>query len=153
MIRFFILITSLCFLLTGCQPSQSNDKSEKINNEVENSSSISDNTTSISQIQTTENISNISNAISPDVNNVTNENTNTSNTTTSSSSDSSPKETELASFTTKIYTKEEARQKIEDLGQYLCYDDEDIHFDTNINNLEEYFYQDETYITGNLALR
>lgn len=110
MIRFFILITSLCFLLTGCQPSQSNDKSEKSNNEVENSSSISDNTTSISQIQTTENISNISNAISSDVNNVTNENTNTSNTTTSSSSDSSPKETELASFTTKIYTKEEARQ-------------------------------------------
>lgn len=46
--------------------------------------------------------------------------------------------------------KEEARQKIEDLGQYLCYDDEDIHFDTNINNLEEYFYQDETYITGNM---
>ena len=38
----------------------------------------------------------------------------------------------------------------EDLGQYLCYDDEDIHFDTNINNLEEYFYQDETYITGNM---
>lgn len=46
--------------------------------------------------------------------------------------------------------KKEARQKIEDLGQYLCYDDEDIHFDTNINNLEEYFYQDETYITGNM---
>lgn len=46
--------------------------------------------------------------------------------------------------------KEDAKKKIEELGSYLCYDDRDVRFDTNVQGLEEYFYNDMTYITGNM---
>lgn len=46
--------------------------------------------------------------------------------------------------------KEDAKKKIEELGSYLSYDDQDVRFDTNVQGLEEYFYKDMTYITGNM---
>lgn len=48
-------------------------------------------------------------------------------------------------------SKEEAKTKVEAMGSYLCYDDQDIRFDTNVNELEDYFYNDVTYLTGNMA--
>ena len=47
-------------------------------------------------------------------------------------------------------SKEEAKDQIENVGAYLSYDDQDIRFDTNVNGLEDYFYQDVNYITGNM---
>lgn len=47
-------------------------------------------------------------------------------------------------------SKEEAKNQIQNIGSYLCYDDQDIRFETNVNGLEDYFYQDVNYITGNM---
>ncbi|MGN0291291.1 MAG: histidine kinase dimerization/phospho-acceptor domain-containing protein [Lachnospiraceae bacterium] len=47
-------------------------------------------------------------------------------------------------------TKAEAKNQISSLGAYLYYDDQDIRFETNISGLEEYFYKDVNYITGNM---
>lgn len=47
-------------------------------------------------------------------------------------------------------TKENARNLIEDGRKYLYYDDQDVRLDTNVSGLEDYFYQDVTYITGNM---
>ncbi|MCI8327432.1 MAG: HAMP domain-containing histidine kinase [Lachnospiraceae bacterium] len=46
--------------------------------------------------------------------------------------------------------KEEAKSQIENKGRYLYYDDQDIRFDTNVHRLEDYFYKDVNYITGNM---
>lgn len=43
-----------------------------------------------------------------------------------------------------------AAEQIESLGAYLSYDDQEIRFDTNVSDLEEYFYQDVNYVTGNM---
>lgn len=43
-----------------------------------------------------------------------------------------------------------AAEQIESLGAYLSYDDQEIRFDTNVRDLEEYFYQDVNYVTGNM---
>lgn len=47
-------------------------------------------------------------------------------------------------------TKAEAKDQISSLGAYLYYDDQDIRFETNISEMEEYFYDNENYITGNI---
>lgn len=47
-------------------------------------------------------------------------------------------------------SKEEAKKKMESLGSYLSYDDQDVRFTTNVEGLEEYFYNDMNYITGNM---
>lgn len=47
-------------------------------------------------------------------------------------------------------SKEAAKKQIENTGSYLCYDDQDIRFETNVNGLEDYFYQDVNYLTGNM---
>lgn len=47
-------------------------------------------------------------------------------------------------------SKEEAKKQMESTGSYLCYDDQDIRFETNVNGLEDYFYQDVNYLTGNM---
>lgn len=50
----------------------------------------------------------------------------------------------------EVWEGENIHSQIESSGKYICYDDRDIRFDTNVNGLEEYFYQDVTYITGNM---
>lgn len=46
--------------------------------------------------------------------------------------------------------KTAAAEQIENLGAYLSYDDQEIRFETNVSDLEEFFYQDVNYVTGNM---